>query len=75
MQTLMTIRNEKVARRRVKQEERREPYRRRMREEGEKRAGREKRERDEYWRKEGKKRGGAGVDACSTGGSRKRVKS
>ncbi len=76
MQQLMTIRNEKVARRRVKQEERREPYRRRMREEGEKRVGREKRERDEYWRKEGKKRGRGeeGGGGAGAGAGRKRVK-
>ncbi len=70
MQKLMTIRNEKVAKRRARQEERREPYRRRMREGEEKRAGREKRERDEYWRKEGKKRG-KGEEG---GGGGKRVK-
>lgn len=69
MQKLMTIRNEKVAKRRAKQEERREPYRRKMRENEEKRAGREKRERDEYWRKEGKKRG-KGEEGGGGGGKR-----
>ncbi|KAK4691148.1 ribosome biogenesis protein BMS1, partial [Lecanoromycetidae sp. Uapishka_2] len=55
MQKIMTLRNEKVEKRRKKQEERKEPYRRKVKENEEKRAGREKRERDEYWRKEGKK--------------------
>ena len=56
MQKIMTIRNEKVAKRKAKQEERKEPYRRKMRENEEKKAEREKRERDAYWRREGKKR-------------------
>lgn len=56
MQKIMTLRKEKVEKRRAKQEERKEPYRRRVRENEEKKAEREKRERDEYWRKEGKKR-------------------
>lgn len=76
MQKLMTIRNEKVAKRRAKQEERREPYRRKMRANEEKRAGREKRERDEYWRREGKKRGrgeegGAGAGGGGGGGGKR----
>ena len=56
MQKIMTVRNEKVEKRRVKKEEQREPFRKRMAENAEKKAGREKRERDEYWRREGKKR-------------------
>ena len=56
MQKIMTIRNEKVAKRKAKQEERKQPYRRKMKENEEKKAGREKREREEYWRREGKKR-------------------
>jgi len=56
MQKIMTLRNEKVEKRRKKQEERKEPYRRKVKENEEKRAEREKRERDEYWRREGKKR-------------------
>jgi len=56
MQKILTIRNEKVAKRKAKQEERKEPYRRKMRENEEKKAGREKREREEYWRRAGKKR-------------------
>ena len=73
MQKIMTIRKEKVAKRKVKQEERKEPYRRKMRENEEKKAEREKRERDAYWRREGKKRRQQDEGA---GGSRggKRVK-
>ena len=68
MQKIMTIRKEKVEKRRAKQEERKEPYRRRVRENEEKKAEREKRERDEYWRKEGKKR--RNQDDGGGGGSR-----
>lgn len=69
MQKIMTIRNEKTEKRRLKQEERKEPYRRKMKENEEKKANREKRERDEYWRREGKKRKNA-----EDGGGRKRFK-
>ena len=69
MQKIMTIRNEKVARRKVKQEERKEPYRRKMRENKEKKAEREKREREAYWRREGKKR-----KQMADGGGGKRTK-
>ena len=56
MQKLTTLRNEKVEKRRRKQEERKEPFRRKVKENEEKRAEREKRGRDDYWRREGKKR-------------------
>ena len=56
MQKIMTLRKEKMEKRRAKQEERKEPYRRKIKENEEKKAEREKRERDEYWRKEGRKR-------------------
>ena len=71
MQKIMTIRNEKVAKRKAKQEERKEPYRRKVKENEEKRALREKRERDEYWRREGNKRKGRDDGG---GGGGKRVK-
>ena len=67
MQKIMTLRNEKVEKRRAKQEERKEPYRRKMKENEEKKADRERREKEEYWRREGRKRksteegGGRGV--------------
>ena len=56
MQKIMTLRNEKVAKRRVAQEARKVGYRKKMAENKEKKDEREKRERDDYWRKEGKKR-------------------
>ena len=56
MQKMMTLRNEKVAKRRVAQEERRNVYRTKVARNEEKRGAREKRERQEFWRKEGKKR-------------------
>lgn len=69
MQKIMTLRKEKVAKRRVAQEERKKGYRRKMADNEAKKADREKRERDEYWRKEGKKRKGDGEGG---GGKRKR---
>ncbi|MCJ1389671.1 Glycoside hydrolase 2 (Mannanase, beta-galactosidase) [Xylographa bjoerkii] len=56
MQKIMTLRNEKVAKRRVAQEARKVGYRKKMAENIEKKDEREKRERDDYWRREGKKR-------------------
>ncbi|KAI9887208.1 MAG: Glycoside hydrolase 2 (Mannanase, beta-galactosidase) [Watsoniomyces obsoletus] len=56
MQKLMTLRNEKVAKRKVAQEGRREEHRKKVALNAEKKSEREKRERDEFWRKEGKKR-------------------
>lgn len=56
MQQVMSLRNEKVEKRRAKQEERRQPYRAKVAENDEKRRDREKRERDDFWRREGKKR-------------------
>lgn len=56
MQKLMTLRNEKVAKRREAKEKNREKYRKKVKENEEMRGEREKREKAEYWRKEGKKR-------------------
>lgn len=56
MQKLTTLRNEKVSKRAAAQEERRKPYRAKVADSLEKKAEREKRERDEYWSREGKKR-------------------
>ncbi|KAI9764088.1 MAG: Glycoside hydrolase 2 (Mannanase, beta-galactosidase) [Geoglossum simile] len=70
MQKLMTIRNEKVAKRRVAQEERRKVYRKKVAEGLEKKGEREKRERDEYWRREGKKR--KNQDGGGGGGKRRK---
>jgi len=56
MQKIMTLRNEKEAKRRVAQEARKVGYRKKMADNLEKKGEREKREKDDYWRKEGKKR-------------------
>jgi len=71
MQKLMTMRNEKVEKRARKQEERREVYRKKVAENMENKTAREKRERDEFWRKEGRKRS-AGADAGGGGGKRRK---
>lgn len=71
MQKLMTVRNEKISKRREKKEEKRVEYRKKVAENQEKRGEREKAEKQEYWRKEGKKRR-AGVDAEGGGGKRGR---
>lgn len=70
MQKLMTMRNEKVEKRAKKQEERRQGYRKKVEENLEKKAEREKRERDEFWQKEGRKR----QRQESSSSSRKRTK-
>lgn len=70
MQKLTTLRNEKVAKRQVAQEKRREPYKRKLAEGLEKKAEREKREKSEYWKREGKKRKNA--DEGEGGSSSKR---
>lgn len=72
LQKVMTLRKEKVEKRAAKKEEGRRVYREKVREGLEKKEGREKREKDEYWRREGRKRGrGAqGED----GGGAKRLK-
>ena len=57
MQQVQLLRNEKVEKRRLKQEERKQPYKAKVAENEEMRRAREKRERDEFWRREGKKRG------------------
>ncbi|KAK5143579.1 hypothetical protein LTR04_001850 [Oleoguttula sp. CCFEE 6159] len=70
MQQVMTLRNEKMAKRRAKQEERRQPYRAKVKENEEKRSEREKREKEEYWRREGKKKKG-GTEGGGGGKRRK----
>ncbi|KAL4874664.1 hypothetical protein BJY04DRAFT_10480 [Aspergillus karnatakaensis] len=70
MQKLNTLRNEKQAKRAAKQEERRKVYRAKVADNLEKKAEREKRERDEYWRREGKKR--KNDDGEGGGGGKKR---
>lgn len=70
MQKLTTMRNEKQAKRSAKQEERRKVYRAKVADSLEKKAAREKRERDDYWRREGKKR--KNTDGESGGRGKKR---
>ncbi|CAL8577401.1 Glycoside hydrolase 2 (Mannanase, beta-galactosidase) [Xanthoria parietina] len=72
MNKIMTVRKDELERRRAKQEARKEPYRRKMKENAEMKAGREKREKEEYWRREGKKRGRGGGDAGGGGGGKRR---
>ncbi|KAH0556098.1 hypothetical protein GP486_005965 [Trichoglossum hirsutum] len=72
MQKLTTIRNEKVAKRRVAQEERRKVYRKKVVEGLEKKREREKREKEEYWRREGKKRKSQDGGGAGGGGKRRR---
>ena len=75
LQQVMTLRNEKVEKRRAKQEERRQPYRAKVKENEEKRREREKKESQEYWRREGKKRGrdSEGGGGGGRGGKRART--
>ncbi|KAE9370998.1 DUF663-domain-containing protein [Stipitochalara longipes BDJ] len=69
MQKIMTLRNEKVAKRRVAKEEKRKEYRKKVEENAEKRGEREKKEKQDYWRKEGKKRR---ADTDGGGGGKRR---
>jgi ribosome biogenesis protein BMS1 len=71
MQQVQLLRNEKVEKRRLKQEERKQPYKAKVAENEEMRRAREKRERDEFWRREGKKRG---RDEAGAAGGGKRAK-
>lgn len=70
MQKLTTMRNDKHARRAAKQEERRQVYRAKVEDGLEKKTEREKRERDDYWRREGRKRKNA--DGESGGGKKRK---
>jgi ribosome biogenesis protein BMS1 len=69
MQKVITLRNEKVSKRRVAKEEKRKDYRKKVAENEEKRGEREKKEKQEYWRKEGKKRR---ADTDPAGGGKRR---
>ena len=80
MNKVMMVRKDELERRRAKQEERKEPYRRKVKEGLEMKAGREKREKEEFWRREGKKRkggdgggGGRGGGGGGGGGKRRKV--
>jgi len=69
MQKIMTLRNEKVAKRRVAKEGKRKEYRKKGEDNAEKRSEREKKEKQDYWRKEGKKRR---ADGDAGGGGKRR---
>lgn len=56
MQKVMTVRNDKVAKRREAQEKRKLPYKKRVADGEEKKKEREKRESQDFWRREGRKR-------------------
>jgi ribosome biogenesis protein BMS1 len=71
MDQVVAIRNEKVEKRKVKQMERKDPYKKKIAENAEKKAEREKREKQEYWAREGKKRKN---DGGGEGGGGKRRK-
>lgn len=62
MQKIMSLRKEKMEKRKASKEEKRQVYRKKVAENDEKKREREKRERDEYWRREGKKRKREGGD-------------
>ncbi len=72
MNQVMAIRNEKVEKRRAKQEERKEGYRRKKEENAEMKEAREKREKQEYWQREGKKRRFQGDGDGGSGGGKRR---
>jgi ribosome biogenesis protein BMS1 len=70
MQKIMTVRNEKVEKRRQAKEAKRVVYRKKVEENVEKRGEREKKEKQDYWRKEGKKR--KATDGEGRGGGKRR---
>lgn len=69
IQKISTMKNEKKAKRRDAKEAKREVYRKKVAENMEMKAAREKKEKDEYWAKEGKKRRHSDVGG-GRGGSR-----
>lgn len=71
MQKIMSLRKEKMEKRKASKEEKRQVHRKKVAESAEKKREREKRERDEYWRREGKKRKREGEDVQP--GKRKRA--
>lgn len=71
LQKLATIRREKVEKRAAKKEEGRQKYRVKVEKSLELKADREKREKDDYWRKEGRKRR-SDAEAGGGGGKRQR---
>ncbi|KAK1981087.1 AARP2CN domain-containing protein [Colletotrichum cereale] len=72
LQQLSTIRNDKVAKRAAKKEEKRVEYRKKLADSEEKKEAREKKESKEFWRKNGRKR--QAPDEGAGGGGQKRRK-
>ncbi|KAF2821126.1 DUF663-domain-containing protein [Ophiobolus disseminans] len=72
MDQVVAIRNDKVDKRRKKQDERKDPYRKKVAENAEKRGEREKREKQEYWQREGKKRRFQEGEGGGSGGGKRR---
>ncbi|KAJ8607599.1 hypothetical protein MRB53_040183 [Persea americana] len=75
MQQVMLLRKDKVEKRRVKQDERKEGYRAKIAENEEKRREREKGERDRFWAKEGRKRKSWNNGESGAGGNKRFKKS
>jgi ribosome biogenesis protein BMS1 len=72
MQKLSTMYNEKRAKRAAAQEDRKQVYRAKVAENLEKKAEREKREKKDYWRQEGKKRKHTDSEGGGGGGKKRR---
>ncbi|PWW72358.1 DUF663-domain-containing protein [Tuber magnatum] len=70
MHKIATLKKEKEAKRREAKEKKREVYRKKVAENTEMKAAREKKERDEYWAKEGRKR--RNTEGAGSGGRGKR---
>lgn len=68
IQKISTMKNEKEAKRKEAKEVKREVYRKKVAENLEMKAAREKKEKDEYWAKEGKKRRHSEMSGGSRGG-------
>lgn len=68
IQKISTMKNEKEAKRKGAKEAKREVYRKKVAENLEMKAAREKKEKDEYWAKEGKKRRHSEMSAGGRGG-------
>ncbi|KAI9890180.1 MAG: Glycoside hydrolase 2 (Mannanase, beta-galactosidase) [Vezdaea aestivalis] len=72
MSQLMTIQNEKVKKRAATKEEKRAVYRKKVQDSNELRGERDKRERKDFWEKEGRKRGRGDGGGGKAGGTKKR---
>lgn len=71
MQKLTTIRKDTIAKRKAKKDEKRTEFKQKIEAMNEKKEARERREKQEFWRKEGRKRKGDGAEEGG-GGKRRR---